>query len=526
MPTQKPLRELVPDLLQHVRRHKEYLEYNNRLMLVHEGQLRNEIEDSMRAELSPAAYAKAIKRVPSINLLVRIIDKLSRVYSEPVLRSTDRPSDMELLDYYVDEACINERMAAANRMLNLHKCVALEPYARNGKPHLRVIPAHQFLVFSDDPTDPLCPTVFIKIMAKEWKNVPFTDRDGRKTDRNETREVDIFYVYSDDEFLVLDSDGTVRDDKMSALGNGEGVNPLGTLPAVYVNRSDFRLLPVPDTDTLDNTVLVPKLLADLNYAVQFQSHSILIATDLEVPANVPMAPDTIWALSSNSEDGSKQGRIDAVKPSVDIEKVLMLVQTTLAIWLESRNIKAGTFNQIQAANAASGIAKLIDEADATQDRKAQCGRFHDAEVELWALFVKLHKYWSETGEIDERKLFSEDCEVSIRFPDQKPIRSDKEVLEEIKLAMDAGIMTRRQALAIRYPYLTEKELDRWIEELDEERAANADQQRLEGADGQDPANGQGPGDPASGGSPDSGADKGADAGGPGGKGPGGKREQA
>ncbi len=512
MPTQRPLRDMMPDILAHIRRHTEYLRYNNRLMLVHEGQLREEIETSMRTELSPASYAKAIKRVPSINLLIRIIDKLSRVYSEPVLRSTEKEQDAELLDFYTDETCLNERMASANRLLNLHKCVAIEPYIHQGKPRIRVVPAHQFLVFSDDTKDPTFPTVYIKIMGRENKHVQFVDVNGRKTDRDEIREVEIYYLYSDDEILIVDSEGAVRDDKMAEL-ELNGVNPLGLIPAVYVNRSDFRLVPVPDTDTLENTILIPKLLADLNYAVQFQSHSVMIAVDLVMPANPVLAPDTVWEMKSDGE--SKQGRMDMVKPNVDIEQVLMLVQSTLAIWLESRNIKAGTFGQIQPSNAASGIAKLIDEADATQDRKAQCGRFHDAEVALWDLLAKMHKYWVETGELEtEKKLFSDDFEVSIRFPDQKPIMTDKDKIEEARLMIDAGLMTQRQAIQKLYPYFTEKEITKWMEELEQKKADDAAQAQLtQGTDGQAPSGSEGPKGASGSGGNDSKEDKGADAGG-------------
>ena len=483
MPTQRPLRELLPDILAHIRRHTDYLRYNNRLMLVHEGQLREEIENSMRAELSAASYAKAIKRVPSINLLVRIIDKLSRVYSEPVLRSTEKDQDAELLDFYTDETCLNEKMASANRLLNLHKCVAIEPFIHNGKPRVRVVPAHQFLVYSDDTKDPTSPTVYIKVMGRERKNEPFTDWNGRKFERDEVREVDVYVLYSDDEILIVDSEGALREDKMYAI-QLTGQNPLGVIPAVYVNRSDFRLVPVPDTDTLENTILIPKLLADLNYAVQFQSHTVLVALDLVMPANPVLAPDTVWEMTSKDE--GKQGRMDTIKPSVDIEQVLMLIQSTLAIWLESRNIKAGTFGQIQPANAASGIAKLIDEADATQDRKAQCGRFHDAEVALWALLAKMHRFWVETGELEtEKKLFSEDFAVSIRFPDQKPIMTDKDKIEEVRLMTEAGLMTRRQGIQKLYPYFTEKEITKWMDELEKEKTENAAQvQQSQGTDGQ------------------------------------------
>lgn len=466
MPTSKPLRELVPDIVTHIQAHRQYLEYNNRLMLVFEGQLRKEIEDSLQVELSPESYRKAIKRVPSINLLVRIVDKLSRVYCEPAMRTTEKEEDLKLVRYYESKANIDDALTSANKMLNLHKCVALEPFADDGTPSIRVIPAHQFLVFSDNPVNPLRPTVFIKIMNREQKNIQHVDRDGRKVKPDETREVEVYYLYSDDEFLIIDSDGSVREDKMEASGNPEGVNPVGVMPFVYVNRSDFRLIPVPDTDTLDNTVLIPKLLADLNYAVQFQSHSIVTAIDLDLPADVKMSPDSVWVFKSNEE--GKQGRVDSIKPSVDIEKVLMLIQSTLSLWLESRNIKAGALGEISAANAASGIAKIIDESDATQDRQAQCGKFAVAEKQLWSLLTEMHAYWAASGQVEERKLFSDKAEVVTQFPDQMPIQSEAGRIREASDMLTAGLLTKRQAIKKIYPHLDEKTLDAWVAALKEE----------------------------------------------------------
>ncbi len=469
MPTRKPLRELMPAIVQHIRDHIDYLSFNNRLMLVSEGQLRKEIEDSLRKELSPRAYEKAIQRVPSINLLVRIIDKLSRVYSEPVTRETSNAGDTELIRFYEVEASFNERMTSANRIYNLHKAVALEPFIQDGCPQIRVLPAHQFLVFSDDPVNPLRPTVFIKFMGSD-RSIPFTDSNGRKTITDEVREVQKYYLYSDDEFLIIDSEGQARDDRM--LDEGQtGANPVGRIPFVYVNRSEFRLIPLPDTDTLENTILIPKLLADLNYAVQFQSHSILVATDMDLPADLALNPDTVWGLKSSDE--TRQGRVDAIKPTVDIEQVIMLIKATLSIWLEARNIKAGEMGQQQPGDAASGVARIIDEADATQDRQAQSQRFLDAERDLWDLIRELHNYWVDANLLEEtRSKFTEEFDISVRFGDQKPVVNDMEKIQTAALYLHNKLMTQRQAVRYINPTMSDEQVDKWVADLEAEAKKN------------------------------------------------------
>ena len=52
--TQKPLLDLIPDILVHIRKHEETLQYNLRLYRVLEGQIRAEIESSMRKDYQPA----------------------------------------------------------------------------------------------------------------------------------------------------------------------------------------------------------------------------------------------------------------------------------------------------------------------------------------------------------------------------------------------------------------------------------------------------------------------------------------
>ncbi len=487
MPTSKPLREMIPEIMQHIHNHLAYMEYNNRLFLVHEGQLRPEIEASLKQELSPRAYEKAIKRVPSINLLIRIIDKLSRVYSEPVARTASTASDQKLIEFYEREATVDKTLTSANKVANLHKCAALEPFVQDGKPYLRVLPAHQFLVYSDDLVNPLRPTVFIKFMGKD-RNVPFTDRDGRKTEQDEVRTVQLYYLYSDSEFAIIDSEGAYRDDRMTQR-RLEGVNPLGRLPFVYINRSDFRLVPLPDTDTLDNTILIPKLLADLNYAVQFQSHTVFVALDADVPTDLAISPDTVWNIKSS--EGDKQGRIDTVKPSVDIQQVIELIKVTLSMWLESRNIRAGDMGQVSPGDAASGVARIIDESDATQDRQSQCSIFAVAERELWALLRDMHNYWVATGQIDSADTWTQSTAVSTRFGDQKPVVTDRERIEVVGMKLDKGLISRRQAVKEIYPHWTDAEVDLHMEGLADEPTEPVGRDPKEGARQED-AGGDGP----------------------------------
>jgi len=99
MTTQKPLRDMVEEISVYVQQNKDRVEFSNRLNLVDSGQLINEIKKSLSREFKQETVDKMIERVPAINLLTRIVDKLSRIYDEPVSRSSEKDSDADTIDF-------------------------------------------------------------------------------------------------------------------------------------------------------------------------------------------------------------------------------------------------------------------------------------------------------------------------------------------------------------------------------------------------------------------------------------------
>ncbi len=471
MPTQQPLRNLVKDIVDYVEQHKEHLEYNNRLTLIHEGQLYQEVLASLATEFSEATVENLKHRIPCINVLVRIIDKLSRAYHEAVSRPTDLQQDAELVAFFEKEYDLDATMGWANRLYNLHQYCALEPYQESdGSPKLRVLSADEFLVWSDDPNDPTNPTVFIKFMGEAEPRKNFTNASGVYQKPTEESRVKIYYLYSDNEFLITDSSGDVRDDMMEQYRQ-TGINPIGKIPFVYLNQSKSRLIPLPDTDMLENTLLIPKLLADLNYAVKHLSHTKTVAIDLELPEQITNNPDSIWVLNSNDpESTGSKGSIQVIKPEVDVNKVLELIQSTLAIWLEAKNLRPGTMGKPTSNSRVPALAKIIDEADATAVRKQQVRYFRKVEEKLFDLTARLQTLWARSVNAKERRLFSDTFQVGVMYPDQQPYTTEQQRIEETVMMRSAGLMTRRQALRKIYPAMTEDALTAWIEELDGDTA--------------------------------------------------------
>lgn len=444
--------------------------FEAKLLEIYEGSIQKFVEDSLDAEFTANAAKRAKERISPINLLPKIISKISAVYTYGVQRdSQGNEVDKENMSYYEDKLAFNNKMMTANKYLNLFRYTAIEPYAYKGKPAIRILPPTSFTVWSDNKINPLDPTVFVKYVGKVKSNIPRTNTSGVSNlhPENVVKEVDLYHMYSDNEFLVVDGDGSIRKDLM--LENPEGTNYYGRLPVTYMNLSENLLIPLPNTDMFKLTLLAPKLLTDLNYCTKFQSHAILYSIDIE-SGKLDGNPDQMWELKSIEGEG-KSPQIGSIKPEVDIDKVLQLIKDTLTLWFDSLGMKSSGLNNITAGSAASGIAKAIDNADVEEVRDAQKPIMKAAELDLWDLLKIQHEVWSKDGQLDNMKPFSTQFDPSIMYNDPEPTIDYKVKIEGAKMKYEAGLTSFKRALHEANPDLTIEEIEELILEIEKEKDA-------------------------------------------------------
>lgn len=435
--------------------------YEAKLLEIYEGSLQKHLEDSLRKELSAASFDRSKHRIVPINLLPKIISKVSGVYTEPCLRETKgNEIDDENMAYYESDLALDAVMNQANEYLNLFKYCAVEPFLDRGEPKLRCLPPTMFTVWTDDQINPLRPTVFVKYLGTTSDTFARTDTDGISNiiSDNIVRDVEIFHVYSDEEFLVIDSNLNIRVDLM---GDNQGVNHFGMLPIVYLNASTNYLIPLPNSDFFQMTLITGKLITDLNYATLFNSFSQLYSINLK-SSKLSKNPDSFWDLKT--EDG-ETGSIGSIKSDVDIEKVLMLIKETLALWFDSLGMKATGFGNIAADSAESGISKVIDNADIDEVRNKQKPIMKKAELELWKLLQAQHEEW----DMAKLKPFSTSFDPSIIYSDPEPIVDMKTTIESAKLKYEAGLTSFRKAVQLANPELNTEDIEELILEIKAER---------------------------------------------------------
>lgn len=434
-----------------VKSNADYLAHNAELIDIFEGNLCEYVDRDLKAQLSLQTYNQSKFRNSPINVLPKVIDKLTNIYQTSVTREVldGTESDQELMEWYAQKMQVNEQMNSGNEMFNLNKACLLQPYVNNLQPGLRVILNDRFIAYSDDPVYLNKPTYIILICGTIKGKV-------------------VYHTYSETEFMVSNQDGERLSDVMNQIGNAEGINPIGKMPFVYVNESKYRVQPKLDTDTLRIVKLLPVMLTDLNIAAMFQSFSVMYGINVD-DENLVMAPNAFWRFKSDPTSDVKP-EIGQIKPQVDYTQVLGLIQSQLSMWLGTKGIRASSIGSIDAENFASGISKVIDEMDTYEARQKQIGYFENAESELWDLLLKsIHPYWSGLNLIENKAKFTATAEVLTKFSVQLPLQTRGQVVKDVKEEYSAGFISRRRALIKLNPELTESEIEDLMEEIDEER---------------------------------------------------------
>ena len=159
----------------------------------------------------------------------------------------------------------------------------------------------------------------------------FEGKQEVMTDKGMTEKA-VFRAFTDDEFLLFDQDGNILQDRMNAMGNPEGINPYGRIPFVYINRSQYELIPTLDSDVCSMTILISLLLSDLGYAIKYMAFSLVYGIDVDM-TNVTRAPNAFLELKSDIEGNKPE--LGTIKPEVDIDQVMQYTMDLFSLWMNS-----------------------------------------------------------------------------------------------------------------------------------------------------------------------------------------------
>ena len=435
---------------------KERTEEDSLKYLIFNGRLREVILDKILREFEdPQTIKELTSRIVPINIMKKTISKLAQVYkNDPIRRPADLlPADEELIINYERSLNINQIMQYANKLFKLHKHVVVEPFLdRDGIPRLRAVPSQSFWIFSDDAMNPERMTTYVKLI-----------KDGEEEERR-------YSMWTDEEHWIVDGKGAIDRQAMIEMGNEEGKNRFGRIPAIHINESIDLLYPIRPTDILSVQFAICLLLSDTTLAQKYLSWGTLLISGGDGDENIKVGAGAVLNLPA-LQDGSKP---DAkyIQPELKSDEVLKLVDKLVEYLLATNNLSAGTIIGKAQVSTASGISKMLDEVQSTEDKEEQRKYFESGERDLWDLFAHyMLPVWTASGEINQeyKGAFSNGFEINIIFKDMKPMLTEKEQVELVIVKLNAGLITQRDAIKELNPSLTDEQVEEKISDIAEER---------------------------------------------------------
>ncbi len=425
--------------------------------VIYNGKLKDIIKARIQKEfLLKDTIEDLIGRIVPINITAKIIDKLSMVYREPALRSAvdDNETDNDALEFYTRTMEVNKKMKHANRYFNLHKHTLLEPFlTKEGIPMMRVLPSQTYTPLSDDKIQPERPTMIVKHISFNSEN-PEQERHA---------------IWTDDNHWVVNGNGDVVQSEMIAMDNPEGVNPFGVIPFTYINSSEDLIVPISNDDLVNVQIAINLLLTDLLFASKYQAWSI-IAIIGGKDDNLPLNPNSVINLPFGPQ--GERPAIETVKPDLDSDEMLRLIEAMVSMLLTTNNLSVGTVSgKLSVDNSASGVAKLIDRSELTEERMDSIQFFRRAEQEFWdKLAHKIMPVWIKSGDIkvEFAKKFSDKFLLQIRYPELTPPMGIKERIEIAEGKLKLGLITKKAVLKEIDPNLSSDEIEQILRDLKEE----------------------------------------------------------
>jgi hypothetical protein len=443
---------------------------------IYDGNLKTYVSHRIR-EMYPKTF-KAYT-ISDYSLLKKVTDKKAKAYKESPVRKTREQADQDNYTTIVRQNGLNQAMSKLDRYYNQHKYCLMGSFMEldeQGQASFRFMPLapYEFDCVKDDKGN-------LKIVILSYPDPVITvgnGSDGMDTliagsKADEGAQVKIYAFWTDtNHYVVKFKKGT--DGKSSGLpeflpleNNPNNVNPWGVLPFVYVPMSDTPNYPTPSPlpdQTVELNALLSVYLTSGNMQVgqlvlkypqdqdiQMVTHGLM--TGLKLPQSTdPEAPETDAAYLS---------------PSPNMDGHRTSIMTFLNLILDEQGIRPGSGTDLSVEKFASGLDRMISEADVQDIIEANQDIYREVEQKVYDI-VK-----AQLESINDRQLVSDEISVIYRKP--KMLITDTERLANLEKMISLGLLEEWEKFVFIDPNMSEDEAKAKLERIQSSRAESARQ---------------------------------------------------
>lgn len=415
--------------------------------------LRGDLRDSVSKEIQKL-YPKTHKNfiISEMNFAAKITDKRAKAYKQSPIRSLEREQESELYKQQLQDmqALWHWRLFDSYKNYFKYSCLWFSYYTVDDVqyPILRALRPSQFTrIVNDYGQTELFAVYFGSDIEAEahvrGDNIALLQQDEPEDDSH-------FYIglWTPTQHKVIkieQSDKSLRFHDIPLMGNEDGVNDLGLIPAVFCQEGDERERPA-FNPLKDQTITLNSLYSIIISGVSVQTFGQLVLKhpqDQEVP-DISQQGIFVYLPLPQAGEGEPETNAEYITPSPNIDDSLAVFREYATAVLKEHGISGEMSGDNH--KFTSGLDRLLSQMDTTE--------IIEENQELYALAEKqLFSIIKAFNEITGRPRFlSESLNVIYKKP--KPLQSEKELLELIEKKLDLGLIEKYEALLILDPNMS------------------------------------------------------------------------
>ena len=441
----------------------------------------------------------------NISLSRKIIDKLARVYSNGVQRKVEPASAQNSVDEICKIVEMNKIMKRTNRYLRAHHNTIVGvlpcPYFENGaasyeikvqafQPHLYDVIENMFdrekpmfvILSNYKQQAPQRASLDAAKEGRGYSNVqaaPVSDgKDQAIADKKEDEDQDQYIWWSKYYHFTTNGKGEmipVGNEKVEGKVSIEDiVNPVQELPFVnFAMDQEGSFWAEGGDDIFDGAVRVNCMITNMDHIGVTQGYGQFYMKGKNLPRFVKAGVNKSILLEQESKDDPEPS-IGFASSSPKLQELKEQVVMYVALLLTTNNLstRAVSTELSGSSDMASGISLIIDKAESIEDVQDQRDVFQKNEPDIFKRIQKWQAVYKDKLKDDYKKnMLPNEFKIDLKFADARPIMSEKEKLENIKLRKELGINTMIELLMLDDPSLTEKQAEERLKKIMEDKIA-------------------------------------------------------
>ncbi len=456
--TRKQIVEFIQSTKNVKRKHEAFKRYE-----CYKDQTDKYVIELLKNTFSEKTVTEMSYAIPNIPLVRKIVDKLARVYSNGVKRSSNNRKLTLTIEELTKELDVNSAMKKQNRFLKLQKngMIFPRPY-----PVYTINPNGIEEVKYDIALDVLLPFLYDVIPNKNNPTQPMV-LILSDYETGETVEHKEYIVWTNNYHFTMNEEGVIV--------QGDGVNPIGTFPGIdFAIDRDGSFWATGGNDLVDGSIKINAVIANVNHIAVVQGYGQFWVKGSDLQKSYEMGPNKAILLEYKEVEGQAEPEIGFATANPPLDQLRQLFETYIALLLTSNNLStSGISAQLSGGiGATAAVSLLVDKAESVEDVRDQEQIFHDKEPLVWELVGKwLNVYGTKKLLVPRLQKFSlpESFDVNLKFDPPSAIMTENERLNNIKLRKELGINTMIELIQKDDPSLDEKQAEEKLQKLMDEK---------------------------------------------------------